>query len=188
MIPVFSVVAYSGTGKTTFIEKLIPELKKKGLRVAVVKHDAHEFEIDKEGKDSDRITKAGADITGLVCASKSVLMENRPRDIRYIFKNIRDVDVILTEGYKTGKWPKIMLHREATGKPLPLDPAACMAVVSDVPVASAKRIYSFDDADQIAEMICKRIIHQKKISLIFRRIFRFRKHKKTGYSDESHLR
>jgi molybdopterin-guanine dinucleotide biosynthesis protein MobB len=77
-IPVYSFIAKSGTGKTTLIEKLIPELKSRGLRVAVMKHDAHEFDVDKPGKDSWRMTRAGADVTVIASATHAAVMENRP--------------------------------------------------------------------------------------------------------------
>lgn len=153
MIPIISIVAYSGTGKTTFMVKLIPELKKRGIRLAVIKHDAHDFEIDKEGKDSWRITQAGSDITGLVSEEKAVIMENRHRSIDQILDSITDVDLILTEGYKTGIWPKIMIHRSATGKALPLDPAMCLAVVSDVEIEGAKKQFALDDVKAVADLI-----------------------------------
>ncbi len=161
MIPVFSIVAYSGTGKTTFMEKLIPEFKKRGYRIAVVKHDAHKFEIDKEGKDSYRITKAGADVTGLISKEKAVIMENRPRDPKKLVESIKDVDLILTEGFKTGDWPKIMLHRQATGKDLPRDPKDCIAVVSDVPIEGARVQFGLDDAGPVAEFIIEKIQKNK---------------------------
>lgn len=161
MIPIISIVAYSGTGKTTFIEKLIPELKAFGLRVAVIKHDAHEFEIDKEGKDSYRITKAGADITGLISETKAVVMENRPRKVSEIFDMVGDVDLILTEGYKTANWPKIMLHREATGKELPLKPSDVLAVVSDIPVEGAKHLFDLNDTSGVAEFMMQYIENEK---------------------------
>ena len=78
-IPVIGFSAYSGTGKTTLIEKLVACFKADGLRVAVIKHDAHDFEIDKEGKDSWRFAKAGADITLISSASKTAIIEQRPR-------------------------------------------------------------------------------------------------------------
>ena len=131
-IPIVSFVAYSGTGKTTFLERLIPKLKARGLKIAIVKHDGHRFEIDHEGKDSDRFTKAGADVTGLISSGKAVLMENRQTDPEEFLKKIDGVDLILTEGFKQGPWPKIMLHRKGTGKPMPLLPEECLAVISDV--------------------------------------------------------
>lgn len=152
-IPVFAVVAYSGSGKTTFLERLVPELKRDGMRVAVVKHDAHQFDLDREGKDSWRMSKAGADVVGIVSGTGAALMENRPASIRSILDSIQNVDVILTEGYKHEGWPKFMLHREAAGKPLPLEPAQCLAVISDVQIPAAPRQFSLDDAAGVAKFI-----------------------------------
>ncbi len=141
------------------MEKIVPELKRRGIRVAVVKHDAHDFEIDKEGKDSFRITRSGTDITGLVSKDRAVIMENRPRRLEQIFGMISDVDIILTEGYKTGIWPKIMLHRSATGHDYPLEPYKCLAVISDVPVPDAPRQFSFEDIAGMADFLISRIRH-----------------------------
>lgn len=161
-IPIYSIVAYSGTGKTTFLEKLIPELKKKGLRLAVIKHDAHDFEIDREGKDSYRITKAGADVTGLISGTKAVLMENRPVEPEDFLNKVDNVDVILTEGYKTGKWPKIMLYRKAAGKRLPLNPEECLAVVSDDKVEGKVPVYDLEDVSGVAEFLVNHIEEGKR--------------------------
>ena len=136
-IPIYSVVAYSGTGKTTLLEKLIAELKSRGLRVAVIKHDAHEFDIDHEGKDSWRFTRAGADVTVVASESKAAIMENRPVSLEGLLDKITDVDVILAEGYKSGHWPKIAVKRAATGKPLPLPAEECFAIVTDDPELTA---------------------------------------------------
>ena len=77
-IPVIAVAAWSGTGKTTLLERLIPVLKERGLRVCVMKHDAHEFEVDRVGKDSWRMTRAGADVTILTNGAHAAILENRP--------------------------------------------------------------------------------------------------------------
>lgn len=156
-IPVFSVVAYSGTGKTTFLEKLIPELKARGLRVAVLKHDAHEFEVDREGKDSWRMTKAGADITAVVSATKAAIMENRPVSTEEIISGFREIDVVLTEGYKHGPWPKIALFRKDAGKQFPIPFEECVAVVTDTPIATDRPCFALDDVTQVAELIIKNI-------------------------------
>ena len=137
----YLLFAYSGTGKTTFLERLIPKLKARGLKIAIVKHDGHRFEIDHEGKDSDRFTKAGADVTGLISSEKAVLMENRQTDPEEFLKKIDGVDLILTEGFKQGPWPKIMLHRKGTGKPMPLLPEECLAVISDVEILDCKNVF-----------------------------------------------
>ena len=73
-IPVIGFAAYSGTGKTTLIEKLLRRLKEKGFRVAVIKHDAHDFDIDREGKDSWRFTQAGADIMLISSEKKTAVI------------------------------------------------------------------------------------------------------------------
>lgn len=151
--PVYSVVGYSGSGKTSFLEKLIPELKAYGLRVAVVKHDAHDFEIDKKGKDSYRLTQAGADVTGVISKKRSFLMENRCVEPEEIIQNIKDVDIILTEGFKTKEWPKIMVYRKEAGQPFCLEPGECVAVVSDVPLKGISHVYDINDVKSIAKIL-----------------------------------
>ena len=156
-IPVVSFVAYSGTGKTTFLERLIPKLKARGLKIAIVKHDGHRFEIDHEGKDSDRFTKAGADVTGLISSEKAVLMENRQTDPEEFLKKIDGVDLILTEGFKQGPWPKIMLHRKGTGKPMPLLPEECLAVISDVEVPDCENVFPLEEIEKTADFLFRYI-------------------------------
>lgn len=156
-IPIVSFVAYSGTGKTTFLERLIPKLKARGLKIAIVKHDGHRFEIDHEGKDSDRFTKAGADVTGLISSEKAVLMENRQTDPEEFLKKIDGVDLILTEGFKQGPWPKIMLHRKGIGKPMPLLPEECLAVISDVEILDCKNVFPLEEIEKTADFLFRYI-------------------------------
>ena len=156
-IPIVSFVAYSGTGKTTFLERLIPKLKAQGLKIAIVKHDGHRFEIDHEGKDSDRFTKAGADVTGLISSEKAVLMENRQIDPEEFLKKIDGVDLILTEGFKQGPWPKIMLHRKGTGKPMPLLPEECLAVISDVEILDCENVFTLEEIEKTADFLFRYI-------------------------------
>lgn len=152
-IPVYSFIAKSGTGKTTLIEKLIPELKSRGLRVAVMKHDAHEFDVDKPGKDSWRMTHAGADVTVIASATHSAVMENRPVPADELLKGIRDVDVILTEGYQQGPWKKIGVHRAAFGNVLPVISDRYIAVVADGDVDVPAPHIGLDDVKSLAEFI-----------------------------------
>ena len=95
-IPIVSVAGWSGTGKTTYLEQLIPELKRRGLRIAALKHDAHGFELDREGKDSWRLSKAGADVTLLVSGQKAAILENRPVSLERLLEGVHDVDLIVT--------------------------------------------------------------------------------------------
>ena len=76
-IPIIGFAAYSGTGKTTLITQIVRELKAQGYRVCVIKHDAHQFEIDREGKDSWRFAQAGADMTILSSPAKTAMIEQR---------------------------------------------------------------------------------------------------------------
>jgi molybdopterin-guanine dinucleotide biosynthesis protein MobB len=152
-IPVYSFIAKSGTGKTTLIEKLIPELKSRGLRVAVMKHDAHEFDVDKPGKDSWRMTHAGADVTVIASATHSAVMENRPVPADELLKGIRDVDVILTEGYQQGPWKKIGVHRAASGNVLPVISDRYIAVVADGDVDVPAPHIGLDDVKSLADFI-----------------------------------
>jgi len=151
--PVFSFVAFSGTGKTTLLEKVVVELKSRGLRVAIIKHDAHEFDIDHAGKDSWRFTQAGADTTVVVSATKAAIMENRPISLDALLSKLSDVDIVLTEGYKLGPWPKIAVRRGATGKDFPVDPSECFALVTDVTIDSKVPCFGFDDAKALVDLM-----------------------------------
>ena len=152
-IPIVSVAAWSGTGKTTYLEKLIPEFKRRGLRVAALKHDAHDFDIDREGKDSWRMTQAGADVTIIASKKKTVVMENRSVAIKKVLETVHDVDLIVTEGFKFGAWPKLVLFRAAVGKPL-LDTAEnCVAIVTDDAVKTDKLVLPFADVKHAADLL-----------------------------------
>ncbi len=122
--PLLGFAAFSGTGKTTLLLKLIPELKQRGLRIAVIKHAHHNFDMDTPGKDSYELRKAGA-VPMLICSSHRtvITIENETEkdpELQTVLNHIPadTVDMILVEGFK--KWPfsKIELHRETTGKPL----------------------------------------------------------------------
>ena len=148
-IPVYSIVAWSGAGKTTLLEGLIPELKRRGLRVAVVKHDAHDFELDKEGKDTWRLTQAGSDVTAIASASRAAVMENRPVPEEALLGRICDVDLILTEGFKHGKWRKIGLRRGI----FELPPGEYAAIVSDAPLEEQVPVFAVGDFAGLADWI-----------------------------------
>ncbi len=121
-IPILSVSAYSGTGKTTFLRELIPQLKNRGLDVAVVKHDGHDFSFDTPGKDTWIFAQAGADPVCIVSASKSVMMDYSGGSVHGTVDRIHNADLILVEGLKHGVYPKILLYRSNSGKPLSIDP------------------------------------------------------------------
>ena len=154
-IPVYSFIAYSGTGKTTVMVGLIKELKRRGLKVAAIKHDAHDFEIDREGKDSYRMSKAGSAITVILSNSKCAFVENRPVDIAKIIERIEDVDLILTEGYSHGNWNKIGIYRKESGKPLKIDENDCFAICTDEKLNFPCKQFNLEDYKGLATFIIK---------------------------------
>jgi molybdopterin-guanine dinucleotide biosynthesis protein B len=103
MIPIISIVGKSDSGKTTLIEKLVPELTRRGYRIATVKHDVHGFEVDREGKDSWRHKQAGAHTVVISSPKKVALIRDVEKDMtleEIREKLIQDVDLILSEEYK----------------------------------------------------------------------------------------
>lgn len=130
-VPLIGIAAYSGTGKTTLLLKLLPLLKAAGLRIAVVKHAHHSFEMDQPGKDSYRLRNAGADEMlvaarcriGWVRECRDEQREPRLAEALAILDPTR-LDLVLVEGFKREPFPKIELHRTVLGRPLlfPRDP------------------------------------------------------------------
>ena len=154
MPAVYSFIAWSGTGKTSYLEKLIAALKKRGARVAAVKHDAHCFDLDREGKDSWRFAMAGADVVAIADGEKCAVMEYRPRTLSDILAQMRDVDVVLVEGWHAEAQTPILLYRAAAGKPPKLDPAKCFAVVTDAPLAAGDRpVFALDAPEALADFL-----------------------------------
>jgi len=136
--PVLGFAAFSGTGKTTLLEKLIPQLTEQGIRIGMIKHAHHEFDIDKPGKDSYRLRKAGARQMLFASSRRQALMtENdtlqEPRLDELITRlDLDNIDLVLVEGFKHVSFPRIELHRRELGKTLlyPEDPGI-IAVASD---------------------------------------------------------
>ena len=122
-IPVLGFCAYSGTGKTTLLKQLIPELNRRGLRLAVIKHAHHNFDVDIPGKDSYEMRKAGAKQMLVASHVRWALMTEEALDsgprLPHLLKQIvaDKVDIVLVEGFKKLALPKIELHRASHGKP-----------------------------------------------------------------------
>ena len=154
-VPVLTFVGLSGTGKTTFLEKLIPELKGRGLRLAVLKHDAHQFEVDKPGKDTWRFTQAGADVAAISNQEKFALIERTPRQLTLaeLIGRLPDVDLVLTEGYKRSRVKKIELHRAALGNPIISQPEELLAILTDEPLDLSVLQLCLEDVSGCADLI-----------------------------------
>ncbi len=156
-VPVITFVGKSGTGKTTFLEKLIPVLKGRGIRLAVLKHDAHHFEMDRPGKDTYRFTAAGADVVTISNREKFAMIEQPQEELslRDIIARLPQVDLVLTEGYKRSRYPKIELHRAELHRSLIAPPEQLLAVLTDEPVDTPVAQLDLSDAEGCADVICR---------------------------------
>lgn len=157
LIPIVSIVGKSNTGKTTLIEKLIPELVRRGYRVATIKHHLHDFDIDKEGKDSWRHRRAGSRATIVATPRKVALIEDVEED--FSIEALRDryvheADLILTEGFKGNPHPKIEVYRAALKRELLCRPEDnLLAVASDTPLNIQAPCLDINDAKGLADLI-----------------------------------
>ncbi len=135
---VFGIAGFSGAGKTTLIEHLIPRFVARGLTVSLIKHTHHAFDIDRPGKDSFRHREAGAMEVMLVSDQRWVLMhESRGRPeppLDQQLERMTPCDLVLVEGYKATPIPKLEVHRPANGKPLLWqEQPGIIAVATDAP-------------------------------------------------------
>ena len=156
-IPVFSLVAWSGTGKTTYLEALVPCLNALGLRVAVVKHDGHDFDIDHEGTDTDRLTKSGAAVTAILSKRHGAVLYNQPMTPEEFVAQITGVDLIITEGFKNGMWPKILFYRSARGGEPAVVPDESAAIVTDKRFFTDTPQFDLDAPADLARFLKRRI-------------------------------
>ena len=155
---VVSIVAKSNTGKTTIIEDLIPELQGKGLSVGVVKHHSHLSSFDVPGKDTYRLAQAGANVVlGISPIQVAVFYDANGYDDYEgaVSKHCADVDLVLTEGFKLGPYPKIEVHRTARSDQLLCEPEELVALVSDRSWDLPVPWFSLDDAPGLAEFLAE---------------------------------
>ncbi len=158
-------VAKSGTGKTTLLEKVIARLKDRGYRVGVIKHDAHRFDIDRPGKDSYRLTAAGADTMLISSPERLALVKKHAAsppvdDLLSLF--FTDMDIVLTEGFTSSALPKIEVHRRERCATLLCrgeehDPML-LAVASDEPLELDVPRLDLNDADKVADFIERKFL------------------------------
>ena len=160
MVPIISVVGASGVGKTTFLERLIPELKGRGYRVAVVKHDVHGFEVDVPGKDSWRLAQAGSDVVVIAGSSKLARIERleQERTLGEIAALLPDADIILTEGYSHGTAPKIEVFRRAVSPELLCTEEERIALVTDQPVPLDVPQFGLDEVAGVVDLLEERFL------------------------------
>ena len=160
-IPILSVVGKSGSGKTSLLEKLIAELKRRNYRVATIKHHSHPgFEIDYPGKDTWRHAQAGSDLVIIAAPDKIASIRRLERELSLdeIVAPITGVDIILTDGFKRAGKPALEVVRAENGLELVSDPAALVAVATDTQLAVEVPQFDLNDAIGIANWIEKQFI------------------------------
>ena len=151
LIPILGFAAYSGTGKTTLLTKLIPLLKQQGLYLGLIKHSHHSFEIDKPGKDSFRLRAAGASPVMLVSRHRRAVITEIENDEEPLLDDQlklfdqTGLDLILVEGFKSENFPKIEIHRPELKKPLlyPKD-SSVIAIATDVKIPVPNNLINLD--------------------------------------------
>jgi molybdopterin-guanine dinucleotide biosynthesis protein B len=156
MRSVISITGKSSSGKTTLLEKLIVELKRRGHKVAIVKHSHHADDLDTAKKDTWRFTQAGAELSAINSLDHLAVYRRMdhffdPQEISGTI--LWDYDIILTEGFKGSSYPKIEVHRQAQGKELLTDPAQLLAVVTDEPLEINAPQFRHEDVAGIAALI-----------------------------------
>jgi molybdopterin-guanine dinucleotide biosynthesis protein B len=159
---VFGFAGWSGSGKTTLIEQLIPRFVAQGLRVSLIKHAHHAFDIDRPGKDSYRHREAGCQEVVVCSAKRWVLMHEARGEpeptLEDLIARMSPCDLLLIEGYKFHPIPKLEVWRKETGEPLlhPNDPHI-VAVASDAGVETKLPLLDLNDVDGVAGFILKKL-------------------------------
>ena len=160
LVPIYSFIGSSGSGKTTFLEKLIPVLKRKGIKLGVIKHDAHKFEIDKPGKDSYRFKAAGADIVTISSEEKMAFVKSFEKSAfsleEIVIRYFSDMDMVITEGYKQSDIPKFEVFRSGNSTPfLSSKRKELLGIITDVtpPPRGDVPIFGLEGVNEVADYI-----------------------------------
>lgn len=156
MQPIISIVGKSDSGKTTLLEGLIAELKRRGHKVAVMKHSAEEFELDTTNKDTWRFSQAGSEVSAIssgnnLAVFKHLEHDSSPVELSHFVS--WDCDLLLTEGFKQSDCPKIEVHRKEQGAELISPPHQLLGVVTDEPLAVDVPQFSKDEFHRIVDLI-----------------------------------
>ncbi len=160
MAAIVSFVGISHSGKTTLIEKVLPELTGRGYRVATIKHTAEEAAMDAPGKDTWRHIEAGSSATAIGSDTRIVLIKpvKEKSTVEEMARLLgEDYDIIITEGFKKGKYPKIEVHRKENGAPLK-GTDNLVAVATDEPMNVTVPQFSINDPKAVADFIEKEFI------------------------------
>lgn len=153
---IFAISGVKNSGKTTLIEKLVPVLTGRGLRVAVIKHDGHDFTADVPGTDSYRYQAAGAYGSAVFSASKYLIVKKQPdTSTESLIAAFPEADIILLEGFKYSIYPKAELVRAGNSSVCVCDPKTVRAIISDFEPEHEREIpvLAFDEVGRLADLI-----------------------------------
>lgn len=156
MPKIVSIVGTSNSGKTTLTVRLIAEFKKRGYRVGTIKHTHHPVRFGPEAKDSSRHQAAGAETVVLAGGGRIVMTKECPTgDPRDLLAYFSDVDILLTEGYKSGPHPKLEVHRRETGNDalFPDGGSGIFAFVSNGPAHRVVPSFGLEEIEDVADLI-----------------------------------
>lgn len=171
MIPLLAVAAWSGTGKTTLLKKLIPALCARGIRPGLIKHTHHDMDVDTPGKDSYELRKAGAAQTLVASSQRWALMTETPDetelDLNWLVSRMdaTKLDLVLVEGFKHEPMPKILLWRADCGHDInefTIDEHT-IAVASDVELALSVPVLDLNDIEEVAEFVLQWLAQKKAV-------------------------
>jgi len=167
MIPILCFVGAKNVGKTTVLEKLIPELVNRGYRVGTVKHDVHGFDVDREGKDTWRHGRAGASTVVISSPQGLALMKKRTEEMpldRIVARFFWEEEIVLTEGFKKSVYPKIEVFRKEISNTLLCSKQDnLIAIVGDKPEESLEvEHFGWDEIDGLADFIEGRYLSKRK--------------------------
>jgi molybdopterin-guanine dinucleotide biosynthesis protein B len=166
--PIVSIVSKKQSGKTTLLERLIPELRRRGYRTGTVKHDTHGFDIDHEGKDTWRHKQAGASTVVISSPWKLSLIKDVAEEVdldEIVATYFADVDLVLTEGYSHAGKPQVEVYRScAHTRPLHQKgaPKTLFAIMSDTPVDLGVPNFHIDAVSDLADLIVARFLPSRE--------------------------
>ena len=159
---IYGVTGWKNAGKTGLMERLVAEITSRGLLVSTIKHAHHSFDVDHPGKDSHRHRVAGAHEVLLASKNRIALMQelrdHEEPELAHLLTRLSPVDLVLIEGYKRDRHPKIEAHRAVTGQPLiaPGDDTI-RAIASDVPLTLDRPVFGLDDTIALVDFVLREV-------------------------------
>lgn len=158
--PIVAFVAPSGTGKTTYIERLLPRLTALGLRVVAAKHDTHSFQMDRPGKDTDRLKRSGASRVAIVNERELAVYGDTDDGItleQLVARYLGEADLVVAEGFRAADVPQIVVcRRDAPSEPYDATGAKVIAVVGDTELPGDRPHFPLDDPAPFVAFLVER--------------------------------